>query len=649
MNILFNKYKIIKKIGQGGMGSVYLAQNISLGTFWAIKIIEKRRGRGFDLLAEPNMLKKLNHPSLPRIIDIEQDNNYLYIIEDYIEGTPLNKQLEQVGQFAEELVVTWAKQLCEVLLYLHNQKPNPIIYRDMKPANIIIAPDNTVKLVDFGIAREFKTDSLSDTTYMGTRGYAAPEQYGKSQTDERTDIYSLGVTLYHLLTGKNPNDLFYDFRSIKLYNPNLSDGIEYIVERCVKTRPDERYQNVGQLLYDLENIHIFNKQYKKQKKKNTILNVTKIALVFVVISMMAFGGKLLIEKRTSQYEELIDKGNEYLETGNLEEAQTTFEKAGKVKSNDTAYVMGNANVYYEQGNYDFCIEYLVDYANKNKDIINNPDYNFIMGNAYYKQENWTAAIEYFSKTVNLATDDENYSDKLSEYKADLAKAFIKNNQVNQAKQIMNSIPAGNDDYVNFINCEIYEASNDKQSAISGYKDIISTTKNEQIKADCYIAIADIYKEQNDFINEIDILKEAENNLRGGSNLVIKEMLAEAYYKNGNYTMSAKLFNQLLESGYTRSYIYLNIAYAYQQSGDLVSAENILMQMKAKYPSEYRCYVQLAYVYMEYEGNKSENNRNYQKILDNYNLAVQYAPSGENTVEVIQLKGKIDELRSKGWL
>ena len=94
MNILFNKYKIIKKIGQGGMGSVYLAQNISLGTLWAIKVINKKRGQGYDLLAEPNILKKLNHPSLPRIIDIEQDQNYLYIIEDYIDGIALDKELK---------------------------------------------------------------------------------------------------------------------------------------------------------------------------------------------------------------------------------------------------------------------------------------------------------------------------------------------------------------------------------------------------------------------------------------------------------------------------------------------------------------------------------------------------------------------------
>lgn len=649
MNILFNKYKIIKKIGQGGMGSVYLAQNISLGTLWAIKVINKKRGQGYDLLAEPNILKKLNHPSLPRIIDIEQDQNYLYIIEDYIEGIALDKELKQVGQFAEGLVVEWAKQLCEVLIYLHSQRPNPIIYRDMKPENIIIAPDNTVKLIDFGIAREFKTDSLSDTSYMGTRGYAAPEQYGKSQTDERTDIYSLGVTLYYLLTGMNPNDLLYDFRPMRIYNPHLSQGIEYIVNKCVQNRPDKRYQNVNELLYDLKNIYVFNESYKKQKRDKFIKNASKVLLICIAVGAIIFGTKTFFNQKISKYDKLINEGTECLKSGNLEEAQSNFEKAGEINSDDPAYVIGNANVYYKQGNYDFCLEYLIDYSNKNNKIIDNPEYNFVMGNAYYKQENWTGAIEYFSKTVDLASQDENYNDRINEFKADLAKAYVKDNQIEKAQEIINSIPDGNDDYINYINCEIDEASNNISSAISGYKNIINTTKNENIKSECYISIANIYKNRNNFNEEINILIEATNNLQGGSNLVVKEMLGEAYYKNGEYTSSANIFNELLEAGYTRPYIYLDIAYAYQQSGDLVSAENVLIQMEEKYSSEYRCYVQLAYVYIESEGNKSEESRDYQKVIDNYNLAVQYAPNGENTAEVVQLRGKIDELESNGWI
>ena len=144
-------------------------------------------------------MKKINHPSLPRIVDIGEDDEFIYIVEDFFEGEALDRQLKIRKRFDEATVVEWAKQLCGILYYLHSLEP-AIIYRDMKPANIIVTSDNIVKLIDFGIAREYKQDSGSDTSYMGTRGYAAPEQYGTSQTDARTDIYSLGVTLYHLLT-----------------------------------------------------------------------------------------------------------------------------------------------------------------------------------------------------------------------------------------------------------------------------------------------------------------------------------------------------------------------------------------------------------------------------------------------------------------
>ena len=327
-------------------------------------------------------------------------------------------------------------------------------------------------------------------------------------------------------------------------------------------------------------------------------------LICIAVGAIIFGTKTFFNQKISKYDKLINEGTECLKSGNLEEAQSNFEKAGEINSDDPAYVIGNANVYYKQGNYDFCLEYLIDYSNKNNKIIDNPEYNFVMGNAYYKQENWTGAIEYFSKTVDLASQDENYNDRINEFKADLAKAYVKDNQIEKAQEIINSIPDGNDDYINYINCEIDEASNNISSAISGYKNIINTTKNENIKSECYISIANIYKNRNNFNEEINILIEATNNLQGGSNLVVKEMLGEAYYKNGEYTSSANIFNELLEAGYTRPYIYLDIAYAYQQSGDLVSAENVLIQMEEKYPSEYRCYVQLAYVYIESEGNKS---------------------------------------------
>ena len=234
-------YEIKSLIGTGGMSRVYLAEHKRLHTCWAVKEVRKQQGSRFDFLAESNILKKLQHPMLPRIVDIFEDAEYIYIVEDFVEGITLEDLLRQQKRVDEAQGIQWFQDLCGVLRYLHSQEPNPIIYRDMKPSNIMLQPDGTLKLIDFGIAREYKHESDADTTYIGTKGYAAPEQFGRAQTDARTDIYSLGVTVYHLLTGKSPYEPPYDFVPVRQLNGALSHGIEYILGKCIQSEPENRY------------------------------------------------------------------------------------------------------------------------------------------------------------------------------------------------------------------------------------------------------------------------------------------------------------------------------------------------------------------------------------------------------------------------
>ncbi|MDO8610487.1 MAG: serine/threonine-protein kinase, partial [bacterium] len=265
------KYKILEILGSGGMSTVYLAQNVKLGTLWAIKEINKKSNPKIDLFIEPNILKKLNHPALPRIFDIVEDEENIYVIVDFIEGVALDKEIKRVGAFEEERVINWAKQLCEVLNYLHAFKPNPIIYRDMKPSNIILTKNGAVKLIDFGIAREYKTDCGNDTVYIGTRGYAAPEQYGNSQTNVTTDIYSLGVTLAHLLSGISPNEVSFENKAVDYCKKNTSNCFEKIISKCMQLSPFERYQSIQELLCDIqiyENSKIY--QVPKLNESNNI-------------------------------------------------------------------------------------------------------------------------------------------------------------------------------------------------------------------------------------------------------------------------------------------------------------------------------------------------------------------------------------------
>ena len=246
------RYSILKVLGQGGMGTVYLAKNMNTETLWAIKEIHKKEDVPVDWLAEPKLLKKLDHPALPRLFDIIEQDGKLYMVSDYIEGISLDKKLDDEKEIPEEIVADWAVQLCKALAYLHTLDPNPIIYRDMKPSNIILTGNGTLKLIDFGIAREYKSASAGDTVYIGTRGYAAPEQYGNGQTSAASDIYSLGVTMHHLLTGKNPMEIPFNLKPVRYYDPSISKDMEAIVEKCTREDASERYQSASALLMELE-------------------------------------------------------------------------------------------------------------------------------------------------------------------------------------------------------------------------------------------------------------------------------------------------------------------------------------------------------------------------------------------------------------
>lgn len=290
--VIDGKYEVLREIGRGGMSVVYLAMDTHLNKQWAVKEIRKKGSGKNDevvvnsLLAEANMMKRLDHPSLPRIVDIIDNGVTIYVVMDYIEGESLDKILNEYGAQSEEMVIGWAKQLCDALGYLHSQKP-PIIYRDMKPANVMLKPEGNIKIIDFGIAREYKEQNLADTTVLGTKGYAPPEQYS-GQTDARSDIFALGMTMHHLLTGVDPRS-GEAYAPVRQWNPELSEGIEIIIDRCVEPAAENRYQSCSDLLYDLEHPELITKGFKKKQKRKLISFIIALGLSAV----MAISGLVL--------------------------------------------------------------------------------------------------------------------------------------------------------------------------------------------------------------------------------------------------------------------------------------------------------------------------------------------------------------------
>ena len=237
------------------MGSVYLANDTRLPRQWALKELiqntqdeSERIQAEQSFVAEAQILSGLNHPSLPRVVDFFQENGRHYLVMDYVEGTTLEQLLEK-GPLSVGETIRLGVQMCEALEYLHGQA-QPVIFRDLKPANIILTKTGKPMLVDFGIARVFRQGAGSDTRALGTPGYAAPEQYGRGQSDHRTDLYALGATLHHCLSGSDPGESPFQFLALT----GASEELNHLILRAVSLKPEDRFQNALDFRQALEGV-----------------------------------------------------------------------------------------------------------------------------------------------------------------------------------------------------------------------------------------------------------------------------------------------------------------------------------------------------------------------------------------------------------
>jgi serine/threonine protein kinase len=256
-----NRYRIVQRIGGGGMGVVYLAEDSRLaGRRCAIKEFspdqlspQDRAWAAQTFRQEAAILSKLSHRGLTNIYDYFGEGTTEYLVMEMVEGETLDARLGRAKDErlprAEALEI--ANQLCDVLEYLHQQTP-PIVFRDLKPGNIMLTPTGQVKLIDFGIARLFKQGQSRDTISLGTPGYAAPEQYGgKGQTDPRSDIYSLGVVLHQMLTGHDPTMTPFNLPVTRTLNASVPPALETVIRKAVQVDPNQRYQTIAEMRANL--------------------------------------------------------------------------------------------------------------------------------------------------------------------------------------------------------------------------------------------------------------------------------------------------------------------------------------------------------------------------------------------------------------
>lgn len=650
-------YEIKSLIGKGGMSTVYLAEHKRLHTRWAVKEVRKQQGARFDFLAESNILKRLQHPMLPRIVDIFEDAESIYIVEDFVEGITLDELLKREKKVDEPLARQWFHDLCGVLRYLHTQQP-PIIYRDMKPSNIMLQPDGSLKLIDFGIAREYKEASSGDTTYIGTKGYAAPEQFGRAQTDARTDIYALGVTMYHLVTGKSPYEPPYQFVPVRELDGTLSHGIEYILNKCVQPEPADRYQNVDELLNDLDHIYRFDKAWKRVRTIKRVRVAVLVVMLLASIGLMTAGRAVMAQEKEDQYALFLARASE-LYTTDYDEALAALDQARALFPDRVDADRQQTYALYLNGKWQECIDFG---AQTLEDFGADTQTRLSMAAAQFELGEYEQAAEGFAQGGELSVDD----------MRDYAVCLGRLGNIDQAEQVLADLTGkgAHPDVTQYVQGEVYFAQKNYLEGETAFLNALDQAETATLTRRCYVSLGNLYRDcaalartggspiQEPATKSAELLSSAvvQEGLRYDS--VLWEMLAMAYFEAYHVdttvppdylTRAADCFNRVIELGVTKEYLYSNLYTIYYELGAYDQAERALTAYQEMFPDSYMPHALRGMMLITVENQKPQEQRNYSAAQVEYEAAGGMLRNSDDTTYYQQLGTLIDSLRQNGWL
>lgn len=322
-SLLSERFYLKERLSEGGSGEIYLAEDRNCGDLqkkWVVKWVDrKKNGPWFECLKnEVRILESVQHPNMSTIHYYEEIEEGFFMVIDYIEGETAKDILKRDGNLSEDRVLKWMRTVCSVLSYLHTTGKQPIIYADLTPANLMISHEDTVYLLDYGISRELKDPNHYPA--LGTRGFAAPEQYidGSGKLDERTDIYSVGATLFNLLTDQLPVDTDHP----KKICSDITSATDTLVSKCLQHNPERRFQSIQELTDAIEAI-LVNLNGEQVNKRHQIIG---FFLLLAILSLMVAvcSGMLWIRECQEAGHALELSGDEKLSKGDLIGAEKDY-------------------------------------------------------------------------------------------------------------------------------------------------------------------------------------------------------------------------------------------------------------------------------------------------------------------------------------
>ena len=684
--ILKDRYELLTELGHGGMSTVYLARDNNLGSYWAVKQMKNNATNElFAFKQEVELLAGLNHPDIPRIVDRIEDNDDYYVVMDFVDGVSLSKKLITEGPVDEDTLINWSKMLCAILKYLHTVRSNPIVYRDMKPDNIILSQSGRVKLIDFGIAKECVRGAVDKGECYGTRGYAAPEQYknGSNILDERTDIYSLGCTMFYLITGQTPGKAPNACPPVRTINPNLSEGIQYIISKATQDDPADRYQSCDEMISDLEHITELSYEYRESMRKKLLSFCLCILLALVFTGVSIWGYIRIQNDKADKFQSSYNMGFSLERSGDYAGAADYYTKAISYNGQDYNTYVKLFNALLPRDNSEdyaegtklaidqMCGTYI---DNPSSAMYKDPRLMFIVGKKCIEVNEISyilKASEYFSliKESKMYTEGQYAFVNLEQYQliADAMSNTIDTQDFNGLESAIRELEEVNNN--NSLSLE--DRLQNYYTLILIYSTYPTTLENS------YEKIQQLGLEAYDLINR----NMDDENFSFNSIYPLYEMLAIGNYNAGltatdesmilYFTQSIEWFDHLEELyKISDNDLYIKKANAYEkmfayytrgQSAGTASRDSIRLIESAisiyekiyeKDPSFLMCRIKLGFAYAEY-ANATNNQKDITNAKDFYSalssdISGRYQ-SGMSTTEIFQWNSLTDLMSNYGYI
>ena len=679
--VLAKRYTIVEKLGHGGYGDVYRAFDANLQLDVVVKKLKDLRKSENGGREEVDVLKQLHQENLPAVFDFFVEDGQAYTVMSLIPGQDLEEVREKYPRFNQKQVLYWAKQLARALAYLHTRKPS-IIHSDIKPSNIMLKPDGDVCLIDFNISLAITGDySYASGT---SKGFSPPEQYPDlgfylektgaqlynteyddrtsqavtimrktigSGIDERSDIYSLGATLYTLITGEKPSSHYWNNGSILDKNISISPGFAHIIDKMMQLDPDDRYQNGVELLDALDNIIELDDRFIELKRKRRGHRAITFLMFATSACLMVSGYFIRKRELDIEYNSVINEIRDNIGNGDydidslLDEAQSILPKRidayeAKVES------------LYKSGNYNECISYGTDAIDSPRyDVITKDDKDslgnmfYIVGNAYYENEDYSSAIANFQKAIEY-----NATNPL--FYRDISISEAKNGNTEDAITYLNyAVDHGlEEDSIQMAKGEIEFSKSNYDLAIESFERAFELSTDDSVKRRDMVLEINTYKKMgNESLDKaIEFMKNREGEF-GDSSPYLIESMADMYARKGDYQNAATYLAKLKNMGDISLRTYSNIAIVYQNMGDMSNAKKYLNEMIDAYPNEYESYMRYAMFEADEQSRLPNESRNYSDFAKYYNKAVElYQNAKADDVEMKKLSSMAEQLKSGGW-